>query len=365
MKKNFRIEFSSFMTKKERDILKLILDNYILKKELVFNIVNLDIPKLKNSEISFFERLAKKGFWIIEPEKRIYISYFSSIILNNEKVTFQLNETFLKYINDKKLINSYSLYDFLFLKHNISLEFFFKCMLKNLENDFFEFSIAELKYELSIENYNRMYDLDRFVFQIIKEDINKNTQYIIDYEKIKKLGKVEKIKFYIKNKKDIEMKTNIKMLLFLFKSYIKDKKVFISLIEKQLKIQEYSKIKKSIVTAIKYLPKFNSNFEKSLSFVIEKGCFYEEVLIKKRIYKFENNLNILKSLFKDIQFYLSEDDEIFSHNFSDKLTKKLYTLKEKNMAIVETEKSKLELYYIGEKFFMNIYLKKEIYEEVR
>lgn len=235
MKKNFRIEFSSFMTKKERDILKLILDNYILKRELVFNIVNLDIPKLKNSEISFFERLAKKGFWIIEPEKRIYISYFSSIILNNEKVTFQLNETFLKYINDKKLINSYSLYDFLFLKHNISLEFFFKCMLKNLENDFFEFSIAELKYELSIENYNRMYDLDRFVFQIIKEDINKNTQYIIDYEKIKKLGKVEKIKFYIKNKKDIEMKTNIKMLLFLFKNYIKDKKVFISLIVFQLK----------------------------------------------------------------------------------------------------------------------------------
>lgn len=192
MKKNFRIEFSSFMTKKERDILKLILDNYILKKELIFNIVNLNIPKLKNSEVSFFERLAKKGFWIIESEKRIYISYFSSIILNNEKVTFQLNETFLKYINDKKLINSYSLYDFLFLKHDISLEFFFKCMLKNLENDFFELSIAELKYELSIENYNRMYDLDRFVFQIIKEDINKNTQYVIDYEKIKKLGKVEK-----------------------------------------------------------------------------------------------------------------------------------------------------------------------------
>lgn len=71
------------------------------------------------------------------------------------------------------------------------------------------------------------------------------------------------------------------------------------------------------------------------------------------------------SLFKDIQFYLSEDDEIFSYNFSDKLTKKLYILKEKNMAIVETEKSKLELYYIGEKFFMNIYLKKEIYKEVR
>lgn len=85
MKKNFRIEFSSFMTKKERDILKLILDNYILKKELIFNIVNLNIPKLKNSEVSFFERLAKKGFWIIESEKRIYISYFSSIILNNEK----------------------------------------------------------------------------------------------------------------------------------------------------------------------------------------------------------------------------------------------------------------------------------------
>ena len=207
--------------------------------------------------------------------------------------------------------------------------------------------------------------MDRFVFQIIKEDINKNTQYVIDYEKIKKLGKVEKIKFYIKNKKDIEIKTNIKMLLFLFKKYIKDKKVFISLIEKQLKIQEYSKIKKSLVTAIKYLPKFNSNFEKSLSFVIEKGCFYEDILIKKRIYKFENNLSILKSLFKDIQFYLSEDDEIFSYNFSDKLTKKLYILKEKNMAIVETEKSKLELYYIGEKFFMNIYLKKEIYKEVR
>lgn len=43
--------------------------------------------------------------------------------------------------------------------------------------------------------------------------------------KIKKLGKAEKIKFYIKNKKDIEIKT-IKMLLFLFKKYIKDKSIY-------------------------------------------------------------------------------------------------------------------------------------------
>lgn len=362
MKKNFKIEFSSFMTKKEREILKQILDNYLFNKELNFNIVNLDIPKMKNDEINFFERFVKKGFWLIEGEERSYISYFSSINIKKEKIRFQLNEIFIKLIEERKLINNYSLYNFLFLKHKISVEFFFLYILNNLQNNIIEIPLLELKHQLKVENYTRMYDLDRYVFELLEEDINKNTQFIISYEKIKKLGKVEKIRFYLKNKEDIETKANIKMLLFLFKKYIRDQKKFIYLIEEQLKVKNYSKIKKMIVTAINLLPKFNYNFEDSLVFLIENNYVSEYILIKKNKYKYENNYDILKFIFKDIQFYLQEDDEIFSHIFSDKLIKKVYNIVENNRYVVKTEKSKLEIWYNKNIFYMDIYSKKEIFE---
>lgn len=364
MKKDFKIEFSSFMTKKEREILKLVLDSYLLKKELNFDRISLGVPKLKNNERSFFERLVKKGVWVLESGKERYISYFSNIILVEDRVVFQLNETFLKFITNKRLATNYSLYDFLFLKSNISLEFFFKYMVKNLEKDFFEIPLIELKSELGIENYNRMYDLDRFVFQLIKEDINRNTQYMMDYEKIKIQGKVEKIKIYIKSKRNIEIETNIKMLLLLFRKYIKNRDKFISLVKAQLKIQEYSKLKKSIVTAIKLLPEFNYEFEKALNFVIEKGYNMEWFLIKKNTYEFENNHTIFKYVFRDINFYLKEDEEVFTQNFTDKLMKKIYSLKDGDFIVIETEKSKLELKCIKEMFSIAIYSKKNVFSQL-
>lgn len=363
MKKNFKLEFSSFMTKKEREILKLILENYLFNKGNNFNLISLDVPKLKNDELNFFERFAKKGVWLIENNEKLYLNYFSAISICEEKVNFQLNEAFLKFICDKELINSYSLYDFLFLKHSISLDFFFKFMLTNIRESSFEVPLLELKHALKVENYSRMYDLDRFVLQLITTDISDNTQFNLNYEKIKILGKVEKIRFNIRSKKSIETETNIKMLLFLFKKYIKDNKKFIQLLEKQLKVHEYSKLKKMIVNAIELLPKFEYNFEKSLNFILEKGYSYDYILIKKNSYKFENNHNIFKFLFKDIQLYLSEDDEIFTHSFSDKFTNKIYHLKENSPIVVKTEKSKLEIKYIEDILYMDIYSKKEIFKK--
>lgn len=362
MKKTFKIEFSSFMTKKEKEILKLILDSYIYNKDLEFNILYLNIPKIKNEELNFIERFAKKGFWLIEDEKKQYVNYFSSIFLEKDRVNFQLNEVFLRFINEKRLITNYSLYDFLFLKHTLTLEFFFKYMLKYFEEKSFEIPLVELKHNLGVENYSRMYDLDRYVFELIKEDINKNTQFYIEYVKKKTLGKVESIRFNIINKKNIEIRTIIKMLLFLFKKYIKNRELFIKIIEKQLQIYDYSKIKVMINLAIDLLPNFDYNFEKSLIFVIERGYTFEYILIKKNIYEFGSYNDIFKFIFKDIQFYLKDDDEIFSHIFSDKLMKKIYNLKEGNLVTVKTEKSKLELKFEKGNFYMDMYSKRDVFK---
>lgn len=362
MKKNFKIEFSSFMTKKEREILKQVLDNYLFNKELNFNIVNLDIPKMKNDEVNFFERFAKKGFWLIEGEERSYINYFSSINIKKEQIRFKLNGLFIKLIEERKLVNSYSLYNFLFLKHKLSVDFFFIYMIENLQNSVIEIPLLELKFQLKVENYTRMYDLDRYVLQLIEEDINKNTQFTLSYEKIKVSGRVEKIRFYIKSKEDIEAKANIKMLLFLFKRYIRDQKRFVFLIEEQLKVKSYSKIKKMIVTAINLLPKFNYSFEDSLAFLIENGYISEYILVKRNKYRYESNYDILKYIFKDIQFYLKDDDEIFTHIFSDKLIKKVYNIVEDVKCTVKTERSKLEIWYSKDMFYMDIYSKKEIFK---
>lgn len=363
MKKSFRIEFSSFLTKKEREILKKTIDFHINKKENIFYIQDLGIPKIKNDELNFFERFCKKGIWLLENNSKIYLNYFSYFQIKNEQIKFFLNENFIKYFEDKKLKKDYSLYDIIFLKHFISSQFLFEYLINYLNEDSFIVTINELKRVLQVENYSRMYDLDRYVFQTIIDDINENTQFNIKYEKIKTSNKVEEIKFYIENKNFIQLKTNIKMLLFLYKKYIKNEKKFTALIEHTLKYEDYSFLKEKIIYAIKIAPKFNFDFESALEFILKKGLQEEYLLLIKTEYLVKNKFDFQKKVFKDIQNYV-EDKDVFTQSFSDKLVKEMYKQAEDTAIEVFTENTRFKISYSSiNKSSLSIYIKKHIYRK--
>lgn len=124
MKKNFRVEFSSFLTKKEREILKKITDMSIKNRNEKIWIKELNLPKTKNNETIFFEKINRKSITLIENNKMTTINYLKKFEIENDYIYFELNEEFLKYFTDKKLKEDYSFYDFLFLNHQIAVKFF-------------------------------------------------------------------------------------------------------------------------------------------------------------------------------------------------------------------------------------------------
>lgn len=79
MKKNFKTEFSSFLTKKEREILKKITDISIKNKNKKIWIKDLNLPKIKNDEKNFFEKINKKSITLIEENKILTINYFKKL----------------------------------------------------------------------------------------------------------------------------------------------------------------------------------------------------------------------------------------------------------------------------------------------
>ena len=124
MKKNFRVEFSSFLTKKEREILKKITDMSIKNRNEKIWIKELNLPKTKNNETIFFEKINRKSITLIENNKMTTINYLKKFEIEKDYIYFELNEEFLKYFTDKKLKEDYSFYDFLFLNHQIAVKFF-------------------------------------------------------------------------------------------------------------------------------------------------------------------------------------------------------------------------------------------------
>lgn len=362
MKKNFKIEFSSFLTKKEREILKKITDMSVKNSNKKIWIKDLSIPKIKNDEKVFFEKINKKSITLIEDNKIITISYFKKIEIDGDYVLFELNDEFLKFFTDKKLKEDYSLYDFVFLKHRITVKFFFDFIIHHLDEAKFEVTIPRLKDSLEVENYTRFYDLERYILNIIRDDL-KDTKYKLSYTKIKKMGRIEAIEFTITNKKMLQNETSLKMLLFLFKKYIKNIEYFSKIVREALEEKDNEYIKEKIIFAIQIQDRFNITFEKLLELCIKKEIKEKYITVKKLNYKVDNIIEFQKYVLKDIKG-IKNNEVIFTNNFSEKLIRSLYKIQEKEVLILEAGTLVMNIYYDSQgNSELNIYKKILDYKE--
>lgn len=362
MKKNFKTEFSSFLTKKEREILKKVTDMHIKNSNKKIWIKDLNLLKIKNDEKIFFEKINKKSITLIEDNKVSTINFFKKIEIENDYVFFELNDEFLKFFIDKKLKEDYSLYDFVFLNHKITIKFFFDFMIHHLDDEKFEVTIPRLKDSLEVENYTRFYDLERYILNVIREDL-KNTKYKLVYKKIKKMGRIEAIEFTVTNKKTLQNETSLKILLFLFKKYIKNKEYFSKIIREVLEEKDSEYVKEKIIFAIKIQDKFNIGFEKLLELCIKKEIKEKYVPVKKINYKVNSIIEFQKYILKDIK-NIKDNEEIFTYAFSEKLIKSLYELKEESSLTLEVGNMIIYIYYSSRNdSTLNIYKKILDYRE--
>ncbi len=146
--------------------------------------------------------LMKKQVSIETVESDLVANWVSSIkhIKNTGIIELEFSENLMPYLLQlKKSFTRYELKNVLYLKNKYSIRIYE--LLKQYETiGKREFELEEFKKLLVIDNqYERFYDLNRFVLDKAKEEINDSTDLIIDYEKITRGRKIIGLLFKIES----------------------------------------------------------------------------------------------------------------------------------------------------------------------
>ncbi|MGL4509992.1 hypothetical protein, partial [Cetobacterium sp.] len=158
--------------------------------------------------------------------------------------------------------------------------------------------------------------------------------------------------------------TSLKMLLFLFKKYITNKEYFSKIIKEALEEKDNEYIKEKIIFTIQIIDKFSVSFERLLELCIKKEIKEKYITVRKSNYKVNNIIEFQKYILKDIKS-IKNNDEIFTHTFSEKLIKSLYSIKEREQLTLEAGNIIIDIFYsTSGDSKLNIYKKVLDYKEI-
>lgn len=154
------------------------------------------VRELRKKEIVIKTDTDKKG------EKEIITGWLSSIeYKGNGRIELEFSSKLIPYLLQlKERFTRYELKNVLYLDNKYALRIYE--FLKQYENiGKRKFSLEQLKEYLMIQNqYDRIYDFERFILKPAKDEINEKTDITIDYEKIKKGRIITEILFTIQPK---------------------------------------------------------------------------------------------------------------------------------------------------------------------
>lgn len=218
VKHNKLIEFKGQMTTNELKLFSLIVADIGEQQKDQFQRYSIDISALKETtkDKNFYEYISDVAFKL--ENKRIIIEklnekgkkYRTSIrLINKPEITdeskdlvLHIDKDLIPYISDlKREFTRYEIENILRLSSNYSIRLYE--LLKQYENiKKREFKLEDLKEFLGLERdqYSRIYDFERWVLKVAKEEINKHTDLVINYEKLKTGRRITSILFIIKAK---------------------------------------------------------------------------------------------------------------------------------------------------------------------
>lgn len=173
-----------------------------------FNLIRLDvkeISKMIGTDVDRYSEFSNIANGLMD--RKVYLKdrpkldvrwLASSEYIGNGMIELEFSEKLIPYLLQlKSRFTRYQLKNIINLKNKHSLRIYE--LLKQYETiGHRKFELNELKTILFIENqYERVYDFERFVLKIAKEEINKYTDISIDYEKIKTGRRVTDILFKV------------------------------------------------------------------------------------------------------------------------------------------------------------------------
>lgn len=212
VKSNQLIEAKYELNLNEQKIILYAVSKLDREKEN-FNLLSLNIRKFtellgttqeRYTEIREIVRELRGKEIIIKTEERELITgWLSSIEYLKDKgiIELEFSQKLIPYLLQlKSKFTRYQLENILNLKSKYSIRLYE--LMKQYESiGKREFKLKELKKILFVENqYERMYDLERFVLKPAEEEINKNTDIFINYEKIKTGRRITGFLFKIESK---------------------------------------------------------------------------------------------------------------------------------------------------------------------
>lgn len=347
---NIYVDLKVRTSKVENKIFQIILDKIRENIENLDNIYNLGLNiELKEISESFqnieiaLKGLMGKGIDInyLKGERRIFntFNYVTSYTYNEEIFNIFIPLNILNCFKKNTLEYKISLRTFFYLRKKAVINFF-NLLIKDIEqNRDIEVSLEELRdiFEISKESYDRFFDFEKNILKPLVEKVNNYSNFVIEYEKIKKgenkNNKVIGIRFKIHNIEIEKNKGETNYLIQIIKNMITD----------------YQEIWESINSSIQHYG-FEST-RRNILFLKENGLEISDDDIKiylkndgrniEEILKISNHILIKEkySIYKDSNTFLKTIyDTIIGYDF-------YYSLNFNFLSIIKNYREGESLYY--------------------
>lgn len=347
---NIYVDLKVRTSKVENKIFQIILDKIRENIENLDNIYNLGLNiELKEISESFqnieiaLKGLMGKGIDInyLKGERRIFntFNYVTSYTYNGEIFNIFIPLNILNCFKKNTLEYKISLRTFFYLRKKAVINFF-NLLIKDIEqNRDIEVSLEELRdiFEISKESYDRFFDFEKNILKPLVEKVNNYSNFVIEYEKIKKgenkNNKVIGIRFKIHNIEIEKNKGETNYLIQIIKNMITD----------------YQEIWESINSSIQHYG-FEST-RRNILFLKENGLEISDDDIKiylkndgrniEEILKISDHILIKEkySIYKDSNTFLKTIyDTIIGYNF-------YYSLNFNFLSIIKNYREGESLYY--------------------
>lgn len=355
---NIKFEIVPKYLKPEYFIINTIINDFLKKKKLIYTIKELNIPKLKESHFLFLERFIKKGFYYsIDKNSGIFMPIESFSIVDNY-IYFNLTPIFKETILKENNLKTLDLKCVLKFEESFTKYFYYNFILNN-DNKTLIIPLDELRTVLDLKEYSRFYDFEINILKKLKKDIDSNTNFILDYNKIKngefKNNKIIAIEFNINKKESKKKIEQTNELMGILASHIKDFKVCYNLIYDSLNYIEFSELKSSILTLLKNYDKNFSIEEELNNFINNKFKLTQYQKIDSFYASCSNPLKIQNFLYKKLSKMINL--EILNNNISStKFFKVLYFAKDGEQLFFEDGDITITIkYYKKEESYFEIY----------
>lgn len=331
---NIYVDLKVRTSKVENKIFQIILDKIRENIENLDNIYNLGLNiELKEISESFqnievaIKGLMGKGIDInyLKGERRIFntFNYVTSYTYNGEIFNIFIPLNILNCFKKNTLEYKISLRTFFYLRKKAVINFF-NLLIKDIEqNRDIEVSLEELRdiFEISKESYDRFFDFEKNILKPLVEKVNNYSNFVIEYEKIKKgenkNNKVIGIRFKIHNIEIEKNKGETNYLIQIIKNMITDYQEIWESINSSIQHYGFESTRRNILFLkengleisdddIKiYLKNDGRNIEEILK-------ISDHILIKEKYSIYKDSNTFLKTIYDTIIGY----DFYYSLNFN-------------------------------------------------